>query len=359
MLRSQVWSRHRSKIVQGLLLTALAATVLWLGSNLATNLERLGTGFGFEALTEPAGFPISETVPLPWWTYTPESSYWAALMAGLLNTLKVSIAALLLALFLGSSVGTLRVYGLSDVRLACRWFVTVIRALPVLLQLIIWYTLIVGFLPAVAEGLRLLPFGTSPDGDQLFALHLNNRGLFLAYPEQLAIDPRQWVWNTPLPTFGGRNLTGGFHLTPEFLALFLGLGVYTSAFVAEIVRGGLQAVDAGQREAAAALGFSRWQTLRFIVAPQAMKVVAPPLASQCLSLVKNSSLAVAVGYPDLVAVGGTILNQTGRSLEIILVWMGVYLMLSVGLSALVNRLGRRRRSQPRTVVRARALGARP
>jgi general L-amino acid transport system permease protein len=139
-----------------------------------------------------------------------------------------------------------------------------------------------------------------------------------------------------------RNLQGGFHLSPEYLALFLGLGTYSSAYIAEIVRGGILSVDRGQREAARALGMNEYQTLRYVILPQAWKVIVPPLTSQFLSLTKNSSLGVAVGYPELVAVGGTILNQTGRSVEVIIIWMSVYLTISLAISLLMSR----RKSKP-------------
>ena len=336
------WSPHAAVTAQILLVVIFTGTAAWLLTNLNDNLNRMGTGFGFEVLRESAGFPISETLPLPGWEYTTDSSYWDALAAGLLNTIKVSAPAIALATAIGFVVGALRLYGLPELQAICRWYVMLIRGLPVLLQLVIWYTLIVGYLPSVAEGFHAVVMGTTSEGGPIHALHLNNRGLFLAYPRWDAMAPGGWLWETPLPTFGGRNLSGGLHLTPEFLALFVGLGLYTSAFVAEAVRGGLQAVDNGQREAAAALGLTTWQTLRLIVAPQAWKIIVPPLTSLVLSLIKNSSLAVAVGYPDLVAVGGTILNQTGRSIEVILVWMGVYLTLSILISLFLNR---RRQSQ--------------
>lgn len=325
--------------MQVTLLLGVACFVFAVLGNLNVNLSQLGTEFGFESFSQSAGFPIAETLPLPGWDYSPESSYWEALIAGFLNTLKVSAAALGLSLLVGFAAGILRLYGLAEVRFFLRYYVLLIRGLPVLLQLIIWYTLIVGFLPPLSEGgLRWLLLGTDADtGQNVYAMYLNNRGLFLAYPSPWAHTTGGWGWVTPVPTFGGRNLSGGLHLSPEFLALFLGLGVYTSAFIAETVRGGLQAVERGQREAAAALGLSSWQTLRLVILPQARKIIVPPLASQMLSLVKNSSLAVAVGYPDLVAVGGTILNQAGRSIEIVLVWMAVYLSLSLCISVLLNK----------------------
>jgi general L-amino acid transport system permease protein len=277
---------------------------------------------------------------LPGWNYSPESSYWEALAAGFLNTLKVSATSLIFAAVLGFAIAIARLYAIAEVRWLAQQYVTLVRSLPVLLQLVIWYTLIVGFLPPVQEGLRMFQAGVSPQGDELFGLHLNNRGLFLAYPS--LFEGATWIF--PQPTFGGRNLSGGFHLTPEYLALFLGLGFYTASFIAEIVRGGILSVDRGQSEAARALGLSPFQTLRLVVMPQAWKVILPPLTSQCLGLVKNSSLAVAVGYPDLVAVGGTILNQTGRSIEVILIWMSVYLTISLLISLLMNRTTKRNKA---------------
>lgn len=328
---------NRRNGIQFLIAALVVLCAGWAVHNFSSNLHALGKSFGFASFGDPAGFPISETLPLPGFEYSPESSYWAALAMGLLNTLKISLASLVLAGFLGLAMGIGRLSRNREIRFAAASYVSIVRSVPVLLQLILIYVLILNFLPLVASSWTLFPYATSEDGAPLYRAYLNNRGLFLAVPNINWSAGFKILWNAPHPSFGGRNLQGGLHLSPEYLALFLGLGTYSSAYIAEIVRGGILSVDRGQREAARALGMSEYQTLRYVILPQAWKVIVPPLTSQFLSLAKNSSLGVAVGYPELVAVGGTILNQTGRSVEVILVWMSVYLSISLAISLLMAR----------------------
>jgi general L-amino acid transport system permease protein len=326
-----------------LVISVMAVTcAAWAIFNFSNNLQSLGKTFGFTSFGDPAGFPISETLPLPGFEYSPESSYWTALAMGFLNTIKISLASLALASALGLAIGIARLSENREIRFAAASYVTLVRSVPVLLQLILIYVLILNFLPLVATSWTLLHYATNEDGVPLYGAYLNNRGLFLAVPSVSWSEGLRIIWNAPLPSFGGRNLQGGFHLSPEYLALFLGLGTYSSAYIAEIVRGGILSVDRGQREAARALGMNEFQTLRYVILPQAWKVIVPPLTSQFLSLTKNSSLGVAVGYPELVAVGGTILNQTGRSVEVIIIWMSVYLSISLAISLLMSR----RKSKP-------------
>ncbi len=333
------------------------------------------------------GVFASEWSTVDWHDFDPEKSYGMALAVGFANTLKVALLGIVLATFLGLAIGLARTSGVKPLEYFGASYVEFLRNIPVLLQLVFWYAVVLNVFPLVQDGLNI--------SDAIF---LNNRGLFLPEPlfegsvDRLLFQgffaAAAWgvvsvVWNHkmhhrglqsapastwarhlpwlvpllgflltlsvcvllsgvslsfqfPEKVFGGRNLRGGLTLSPEFLALLMGLSLYTATFVAEIVRSGLSAVDRGQTEAARALGLSGFQTLRRVVLPQAVRVMVPPLTSQYLNLAKNSSLAVAVGYPDLVAVGGTILNQTGKSIEVILVWMAVYLSLSLVISLVMN-----------------------
>jgi general L-amino acid transport system permease protein len=173
------------------------------------------------------------------------------------------------------------------------------------------------------------------DTGEQFPHVLTGLGLIVGLP-LLALLLAGWPIGVEMPELRGFNFVGGANLVPEFTALFLALSIYTAAFIAEIVRAGIQAVSHGQTEAAYALGFRRGLTLRLVVIPQALRIIIPPLASQYLNLTKNSSLAVAIGYPDLVAAGGTVLNQTGQAIEIVMIWMTVYLSLSLLTSAFMN-----------------------
>lgn len=438
----------RSMLYQAALLVMVLSLGSWLFHNLQNNLGTLGQSISFSALSAPAGFPISESLPVPlpgtievclfvallmgiaspdryfrnfwpsrllrtlgllvstwfclrlFWgewstlrfvTYSPEESYILALLTGLLNTVKVGITGLVFASILGFALGVARISVIPEFRLAAAGLVHTLRSVPVLLQLIFWYVLILNFLPRVQNSFSFFPRNSESSEIVMHSIYLNNRGLFLPQPN---IDGPASLWiftglsvvlllvsgfmllrlrNTFLPkgklwglipfaglslcglifavgsgeliaptwsfprlTFGGRNIASDLSLSPEYLALVLGLGIYTASYIAEIVRGGILSVDPGQKEAASALGLSNWQTLKLVVMPQAWRVIIPPLTSQYLNLVKNSSLAVAVGYPDLVGVGGTILNQSGRSLEIILVWMAVFLFLSLSISLCLN-----------------------
>ncbi len=266
-------------------------------------------------LLEPAGFDIGETGG---WVVDATAPLWQAMLVGLSNTLRVSLPALALSLLLGTVVGLMRLSPQAvPRRLATAW-VEALRNMPLLIQLLMWYFLLLEWLPAPDQALHL--------GHVVW---LSKGGL--AFPWWDA-TMSQWQWPEPGPF----NVSGGATLTPEFLAVCMALSTYTSAYVAEIVRAAVQSVPRPLLEAAETLGATpaqvRWRVLR----PQAWRVAAPPLANQAINLVKNSSLAVAVGYPDLVSVGNTALNQTGRAVQCIAVMMTVYLALSWGLSWLVN-----------------------
>ena len=341
--------------------------------NAAENLARakIATGFGFWENT--AGFDISQALI----EYSTTSSYGRAFWVGLINTLVVAALGIVLATILGFLIGIAR---LSKNWLLARmagFYVEIIRNIPLLLQLLFWYNAVLKALPAMRESLSI------PGGG-----FLNNRGLFLPQPlfqagssyalialgvgVVAAIVYRTWakrrqmatgqqapvLWVTlglvialPLAVLGlsgfpiafnypeaGRfNIRGGMELLPEFMALLFGLVIYTAAFIAEVVRAGILAVARGQTEAAYSLGLRPGQTLRLVVIPQAMRVIIPPLTSQYLNLTKNSSLGVAVAYPELVSVfAGTTLNQTGHAVEVLFITMLVYLTISLSISMLMN-----------------------
>ena len=274
-----------------------------------TNLEerRIASGFGF--LQREAGFEIGETVFL---RYGAADTYLKALLVGLTNTLAVALIGVILATVLGTIIGLCRLARNFLVRNFAAGYVEFIRNVPLLVQLFFWYAIITEGLPGPREALSPLP-----------GVFLSNRGIFLPTL-------------TSVPELQGFNFVGGMSMTPEFAALLVGLAIYTAAFIAEIVRAGILAVDRGQTEAARALGLSRPQTTRLIVLPQALRVIVPPMTNQYLNLTKNSSLAVAIGYPDLVSIANTTMNQTGQAIEGVAIIMAVYLTISLSISAFMN-----------------------
>jgi general L-amino acid transport system permease protein len=365
--------RIRATIYQLLLL----AVVLWLGYELALNargnLQAQGVASGLGFLDNTAGFSVSQSL-IP---YSETDSYGRVLVVGLLNTLLVAGIGIVLATMLGFVIGIAR---LSPNWLLARLaggYVEVVRNLPLLFQILFWYLAVLGTLPGPRQSISI------PGG-----AFLNNRGLIVPAPVAtegaavvllaaalalvatvtLAVWSRRRQERTghriavlwpavlllvglPLAAFAaagypirlerpelrGFNFVGGLRLIPELVALLLALTTYTAAFIGEVVRAGILSVPRGQSEAALALGFRRGQVLRLVVVPQALRVVIPPLTNQYLNLTKNSSLAVAIGYPDLFAVfAGTTLNQTGQAIEIIGITMAIYLAISLVTSALMN-----------------------
>lgn len=359
LLRSE---RVRAWVWQAVILGGLGLLIWWLAGNAARNLaaRHIATGFGF--LDNAAAIPIAES-PI---SYVPsESSYGRALAVGVLNTLKASAVGIVLAMLIGTAVGIAR---LSPNRLAsvcAASYVELLRDTPPLLQLLMWYSALQA-LPAARQALHAGP------------VVLSNRGLILPVLEwqtahwaalaALVIvagfiwrSAARWRWallcvpmlvwaamGAPFemerPVLRGFNFVGGMTLSPEFAALVVGLVVYTSAYIAEIVRSGIQAIPKGQWEAAGALGFSRAQTLRLVILPQALRVILPPLASEFLNLTKNTTLAVAIGYQDIMSIGETTLNQTGQSIETIVLVMAFFLIVSLaisgGIGVLETRLAR-------------------
>lgn len=301
------WQNRRTRALlwQALVLAAVLALLGWLAWNTAQNMQARGIQGGFDFLAEPAGFDISETVL----AYDPDRPYWQAFGAGVLNTLRVALLGCLLVTVLGTAVALGRMARNALLRGLCTAYVELLRNVPLLLQLLMWYLWLAQALPAIGEARTLGP---------------------------LALDKNGLAWQ--LDGDGADTL---FTLTPEFLALLLGLTLYTAAFVAEVVRAGLQAVPRGQTEAAAALGLSRMQAWRRVLLPQALRVIVPPLSNQYLNLTKNSSLAVAIGYPDVVSIANTALNQTGRAVECIAIIMAVYLCTSLATALLMGWLNAR------------------
>ena len=365
--------RVRSFVYQAAVLIAVIVTVWFFAATAQENLERLNISSGFGFLDNTAGFGIIQTL-IP---YSEQSSYARAFFVGLLNTLIVAVIGIVFATLLGFLIGVLRLSNNWLIAKLAAAYVEVMRNIPLLLHLFFWYFAVLRPLPGPDESLNPLP-----------GILLNNRGLILPAPVfdsgliaflaafVLAIaggialifwarkrqrDTGQlfpaWrvfaalvvilpalTWLVAGAPFhlefaekGAFDYTGGMRLLPEFVALVLGLTLYTAAFIGEIVRAGILSVGKGQREAAASLGLKEGTTLRLVIIPQALRLIIPPLTSQILNLTKNSSLAVAIAYPDLVAVfAGTVLNQTGQAIEVIAITMAVYLTLSLLTSLAMN-----------------------
>lgn len=364
--------RIRGIFYQVVVFAAIVALIYWIVGNTITNLQRANIASGFGFLKGRAGFDISQSLI----SYSSDSTYGRAILVGLLNTLYVAVLGIVTASIIGFLVGIGRLSRNWLIRKICTVYVEVFRNIPPLLVIFFWYFGVLSVLPQVRESLAL-PFGS----------YLNSRGFFLPAPvwgEGAWLLPvalllgivgsifvarwakrRQMATGQPFhtarvsaalivglpllaliatgfpvsfdfPKLGTFNLTGGAQVKPEFLALYLALSFYTASFIAETVRGGVLGVSKGQTEASYALGLRPGTTMRLVVVPQAMRIIIPPLSSQYLNLMKNSSLAIAIGYPDLVAVGGTILNQTGQSVEVVAVWMVIYLGISLVTSGLMN-----------------------
>ncbi|WP_063928879.1 amino acid ABC transporter permease [Bradyrhizobium elkanii] len=355
-----------------ILVVAIAvAIVAFLWSNALHNLSvrRISTGFAF--LGREAGMPIADS----WIDYTPKDTYLRAFIVGIVNTLRVAVIGIVLATVIGTLVGIARLSSNWLLARLAAVYVEVLRDLPLLLQLLFWYVLMQG-LPAARQAFKPVE-----------GVYLSNRGLILpsvplhgangwtilalvagvivftvvrrrliaqqmrdgrarpVWPYGLGLIVAlpalvSWLlgasWSVTMPELRGFNFVGGLTLAPEYFALLIALVTYTSAFIAEIVRSGIQAVPRGQSEAAKALGLKRGFVLQHIVLPQALRVIIPPMTSQYLNLTKNSSLAVAVGYQDIVSIANTTLNQTGQAIESIALIMMVFLTISLGISLFMN-----------------------
>lgn len=279
-------------------------------------------------LSQPAGFEIGETGLL---VFDAAQPLWQALLVGLGNTLRVSLPALLAATLLGLFLALGRRSPSLPLRQLSGFVVEAVRNVPLLVQLLMWYFVVIEWLPESAAAWQIT------DG-----LWLSKGGLAFPWPtvwtaETDRLGSGLWQW----PEQGTFNVMGGAAVTPEYLAVAWALTLYTAAFLAEVIRGGLEAVPASLAEAATTLGATRLQTLWRVVLPQAWRTIVPAATNQYVNLIKNSSLAVAVGYPDLVSVGNTALNQSGRTLECLLVMALCYLLLSGLASGLMNAFNRR------------------
>jgi general L-amino acid transport system permease protein len=358
-------------------LGAVVFIAYWVVNNVAENLRRQNIASGFDFLGRTSGFDVAQSLI----EYSNVSTYGRAFWVGFLNTVLVAGLGIVAATLLGFIIGIARLSSNWLIARLAAAYVEIVRNLPLLLQLFFWYFAVLKNLPAPRQSYAL------PGG-----AYLNVRGLYLPAPVPepgfglvvgaltagIVVALLLWRWarrrqartgerfplfwaslaavvglplaafliaGRPLtfdyPELGGFNFRGGVAVIPELMALLLGLAIYTASFIAEIVRSGILGVPKGQTEAAQAVGLSKGQALRLVVIPQAARIIIPPLTSQYLNLTKNSSLAVAIGYPDFVSVTGTILNQTNQAVEVILMTMGVYLALSLLTSLLMNWFNRR------------------
>ena len=375
-----LWRDERAIRAVAQLISAalLIGAVIWLVTNFLQAAEQRGLPLGYDFLSQESGFPIGESVI----QYDPSRPFLYAFLVGLLNTLKVSILGIILATILGTGIGLARMSSnwlLSRLSLA---YIEFFRNTPLLVLLFIWYFAVFNRFPRVRDSFAL----PGP-------IYLNQRGLFVPWPKYttegllflaaillgIVTAAAAWIWlrrvreqtgrqtyfwpislfllllfpamawisqsgrtiTWDIPILEGFNFQGGTTLTPEFAALLVGLVTYTAAFIAEVVRSGIQAVDRGQKEAARAIGLSSTQVLSLVIIPQALRVMIPPMISQFLNLTKNSSLALAIGYPDVFAVGRIMINQAGRAVPVFSMVMLVYLTISLFVSFILNWYNRR------------------
>lgn len=366
-------SKQARGIVYQVIVLGLIAFMVWLlVTNTLGNMKARGIQSGFDFLMQPAGFDIGEQ----WVGFESIQPYWRAFLAGTVNTLRVAVVGVVLTTILGTLLGIGRYSRNALVRGICYGYVECFRNIPVLLQLLMWYLLFTEYLPQATDALHLgswlyvskdgISFpsliwqtghtlavaGAVVGGAAAFAYAAQARKTF---EKTGRLKPVLWVslalvaagavlgwlaggapmaWNMPKLT--ETQVEGGGALSPEYMAVLLGLVLYTSAFVAEVVRGGIASVSLGQHEASASLGLSEALSMRLVVLPQALRVIIPPMTNQFLNLTKNSSLAVAVGYPDVVSIANTSLNQTGRAVECIVIIMAIYLTTSLLTSGFMN-----------------------
>lgn len=361
----------RSVATQVILLVAVVGTIAWFANNTITNLHDRGIASGFDFLGRRAGFDMNTLLDT-----NSSSTYGFMLLAGLVDTIVVAVFAIAIATVLGLIIGISRLSSNWLIRTIATVYVEFFRNIPPLIVILFWYLGVLAALPNVRDAIQL-----GPD------FSLSNRGIFMPRPIfgpnfhlvviafvlslVVAWAVRRWAHARRMATGQGFpagwaglgivvvltggvflatgdpltfevpvktrfNISGGWTVTPEFASLMLALGVYTASFIGEIVRSGIMAVSHGQTEAARALGLRSGPVLRLVVLPQALRVIIPPLASEYLNITKNTSLAVAIGYADLVAVGNNVLNPTGQSIEVVAIWMAFYLGLSIVISLAMN-----------------------
>lgn len=366
-------AKFRSWVSQIVVLALLLWGLYEIVQNTQANLARLNKNFGFDFLGKQSGFDLSTSLI----SYSSTSTYGRALLVGFYNTALVAVVGIIFATVLGFIIGVMRLSKNWIVSRFALGYVELVRNIPLLVQIFVWYALVLKPLPGPKQAYTFF-------GDSFF---LSNRGLLMPHPtfgpgawlglaglglaiaaiwflrrrarltlEQtgksvatflpslaillvlpvLGLLVAGWPLTWDLPELAGFNFRGGMTLVPEFIALFLALVIYTASFIAEIVRSGILAISHGQTEASQALGLDNTKTLRLVVIPQAMRVIIPPLASQYLNLTKNSSLAVAVGYPDLMYAGGTVNNQSGAAIEVFSIVLIVYLATSLFTAGFMN-----------------------
>ena len=380
-LLAQLWrtEKTRSVIIQIVTLAALFALVIFIGSNVATNLKAIGKEFSFDFLTSTSAYDITFS---PFLDYSSRDTHLDAAFVGILNTLLVAFWGIILASILGFTMGVMR---LSSNWLISRTVYCIIeftRNVPVLLHILLIHGVIITTLPPPKQAIPIadsffvsnrgfyVPSPVFEDGSWLVAVALIIAIVFIIFFRRWAKQVQNLtgkiypvfaisvgalfgltglaflVMGMPLhwdyPELKGFNYKGGMALKPEFLALWLALSYYTASFIAEIVRAGIIAVSHGQTEAAGALGLRTNRVLQLVIIPQALRVIIPPLTSQYLNITKNSSLAIAIGYMDIVAtIGGISLMQTGKEMETMVIVLGIYLILSLSISTVMNIINRR------------------
>lgn len=371
----KIWTDKKSRgvIVQVIAMAIFCAIVFYLASNVVENFQKLGKPFGFDFLKQESNYDINQTLI----SYNSQSSHGRAAVVGILNTLLIAFCGIILATILGFILGVLRLSPNWLVNKLAYCYIEFVRNVPVLVHILLVHGILVHSLPHPKQAINVAE-----------SFYLSNRGFYMPQPlfqplfwlvvaafvgglvyafwyRRTAIlkqkatgeqSPVFWVMLASIiglpilayvltgfpiewqaPEQGKFNLKGGMAIKPEFMALWLALSLYTAAFIAEIVRAGIMAVNKGQSEAALALGLSRKRTMNLVVIPQALRVIIPPLTSQYLNITKNSSLAIAIGYMDIVAtIGGISLNQTGREMECMIIVLGLYLFFSITISLVMN-----------------------
>ena len=370
LLRNQ---KVRGILFQLLTVAGLVAFLWYIGTNTIHNIEQRGIRTGFDFLNTTAGFAINES-PIP---YSETSTYWRVFEVGVLNTLIVSFWAIILSTILGLIIGVARLSKNWLIAKLASAYIDTFRNIPILLQILFWYNVVLATLPSPRQSMEFFN-----------AIFLNNRGFIVPRPifgesgwyilagviTAILIDyfinrwlnkrqeetgeeffflpwgilillvvpylfylfaPNTIQWD--IPHLKGFNFRGGKVFSPEFLALAFALTIYTATFIAEAIRSGIEAVKKGQKEAAASIGLTPYQSLKLVILPQAIRIAIPPTINQYLNVVKNSSLATAIGYPEVVTVfAGTALNQVGQAIEMISMTMAVYLVISLVVSAILN-----------------------
>jgi general L-amino acid transport system permease protein len=369
-LRNQ---KVRGILFQLLTVIGLVAFLWYIGANTVANIEQRGIKTGFEFLEGTAGFGIDES-PI---AYSESDTHGRVFLVGLSNTLIIGVVGIVLSTILGLIIGVLRLSNNWLVRKLAAAYIDIFRNIPILLQILFWYNVVLKSLPSPRQSLEFIG-----------GVFINNRGLYIPQPELnittisvllsfllvfvIIFFVNRWAkkrqeetgqdfpvllvalglfiilpilayvfsganFNFDYPALKGFNFSGGKAISPEFLALTFALTIYTATFIAEAVRSGIEAVSKGQKEAAASLALSNYQALKLVILPQAIRIAIPPTINQYLNLVKNSSLATAIGYPEIVTVfAGTSLNQVGQAIEIIAITMLVYLTISLVVSAILN-----------------------